>query len=172
MGFPFGGWRVAPLISFSMILVGMLGANCLKARIPTCPEQWEGSPICSCSSKIVTERPRRAAATAALAPLTPHPTIAMSAESACKFLFTAMPCRCSLQEGKEMNLRELSGLGVWLCQFHSPFALRLARNPYNSGNFKFHQNSIQLAKTEVFFAVPNLSKQFVVCHCAFSCYDV
>jgi hypothetical protein len=61
-----------------MILRGILGANCLKAKIPTWPEQCVGSPTFECSSKIDTEIPRCAAASAAAAPLTPHPTTAKS----------------------------------------------------------------------------------------------
>lgn len=90
-GLPLGGYSIAPLISFSISRDGILGANLLNAIIPTWPEQWEGSPTWLCSSNIDTERPCRTAESAALAPLTPHPTIAKSIDFVDKARFHGRP---------------------------------------------------------------------------------
>jgi hypothetical protein len=52
----------------------------LKARIPTWPEQCDGTPTSGCSSKIETDALCWAAARAAIAPLIPHPATAMSTD--------------------------------------------------------------------------------------------
>jgi hypothetical protein len=83
--FPFGECKTAPVISFSIIRLGISGLNLLKAMIPTCPEQWDGIPTWGCSSKIETETFFLAIARAAVAPLTPHPTMAASTELVGKF---------------------------------------------------------------------------------------
>jgi len=88
---PPGECRTAPLISFSMIRLGTSGLNCLNAGIPTCPEQWDGVPTSGCSSKIETDTFLLAAANAAVAPLTPHPTMAMSVELWGKVVFSRLP---------------------------------------------------------------------------------
>ena len=65
----------------------------MKARIPTWPEQCDGRPTSGCSSKIDTEALFWTAARAAVAPLTPHPTTAMSTDFEGKVHLLALTLR-------------------------------------------------------------------------------
>ncbi len=75
---PDGEWKIAPRIWFLIILSDNGTPRRFMLLMPTWPEQCDGTPTRSCSSRTITLDPMEVAVSATVAPATPQPTTMMS----------------------------------------------------------------------------------------------